>query len=282
MYEVHESPDLSEPVLVMHLRGWIDAGSCAELAIDLLSGQLGGEIVATFDDDHLIDYRSRRPTMHLDDGLIDRLEWPAIELRHATDPLGNDVLLLTGTEPDRHWRSFAEAIVDLCDRFHVTRIVGLGAFPSPVPHTRPTRVACTASSRLLADRIGHNAVRMEVPAGVQAAIEVAAAARGYDAATIWAPIPHYASTMDFPPGALGLIEALVDLTQVDVDTATMRDAAAATVERLNELISANPEHVEMLRALEQHVDDVAAVRDTPVPSGDELAAQFQQLFDDQG
>lgn len=282
MHEIVSRPNMVDPVLVMHLRGWIDAGSAANIAMDSLTGQLEGELVATFDDDELIDYRSRRPTMYLDDGLLTKLTWPTIELRHATDPLGNDVLLLTGTEPDRHWKGFAAAVVDICHSFGVTSLVGLGAFPAPAPHTRPTKVVSTASSRSLADRIGHNAVKMEVPAGVQAAIESAAAASGFDAATIWAPIPHYATTMDYPAGAVALLDALVDLTNIDVDASPLRDAAQATLDRLNELVEANPQHVEMLRALEQHVDDLAATRDTPVPTGDELAEQFQQFFDDLG
>lgn len=264
----------------MHLRGWIDAGSAADMAMDSITGQLGGDLVATFDDDALIDYRSRRPTMSLDDGVLTKLVWPTIELSHATDPIGNEVLLLTGTEPDRHWRAFGEAVVDLLQRFGGHTIVGIGAFPAPTPHTRATKVVCTASSQLLADRIGHNAVKMEVPAGVQAAIEVAAAGRGLDAATIWAPIPHYASTMDYAGGAVSLIEAVADLTHVDIGAGPLRDAATATNNRLDELVEANPQHVEMLRALEQHVDDLEAARDTPVPSGEELAAQFQQFLDD--
>ena len=282
VYEIVSRPNMSDPVLVMHLRGWIDAGSSANLAMDSLTGQLGGELVATFDDDDLIDYRSRRPTMHLDDGLLTKLTWPTIEMRHASDPLGNDVLLLTGTEPDRHWKGFASAVVDICHSFGVVSIVGLGAFPAPAPHTRPTKVVCTASSRHLADRIGHNAVKMEVPAGVQAAIEVEAAANDFEVATIWAPIPHYATTMDYPTGAVALIDALVDLTSIDIDAGPLRDSAQATIDRLDELVEANPQHVEMLRALEQHVDDLEATRDTPVPTGDELAAQFQQFLDDIG
>ena len=282
VYEIVSRPSMNDPVLVMHLRGWIDAGSSADLAMDSLTGQLGGVLVATFDDDDLIDYRSRRPTMHLDDGLLTKLSWPNVELKHATDPLGNDLLFLTGTEPDRHWKGFASAIVDLCHSFGVTRIVGLGAFPAPAPHTRPTKVVCTASSRHLADRIGHNSVKMEVPAGVHAAVEAAAAADDVEAATIWAPIPHYASTMDYPAGAVALIEALVRLTNINVDVQPLRDAAQATLDRLNELVQANPQHVKMLQALEQHVDDLAATRDTPVPTGDELAAQFQQFLDELG
>ena len=143
-------------------------------------------------------------------------------------------------------------------------------------------VVCTASSRALADRIGHNNVKVEIPAGIQAAIESAAAAAGMAAATLWAPIPHYAATMDYPAGSVALIEALTDLTNIDLDAATLRDAATASIDRLDELVSADPQHIEMLKALERYVDDLAVARDTPVPSGEELAAQFRQFLEDQG
>jgi hypothetical protein len=55
MYEIVSRPSMSDPVLVMHLRGWIDAGSSANLAMDSITGQLGGDLIATFDDDDLID-----------------------------------------------------------------------------------------------------------------------------------------------------------------------------------------------------------------------------------
>ena len=99
---------------------------------------------------------------------------------------------------------------------------------------------------------------------------------------LWAPIPHYAATMDYPAGSVALIEALTDLTNIEIDATTLRDAASASIERLDVLVNANPQHIEMLRALERYVDDLAVARDTPVPSGDELAAQFRQFLEDQG
>ena len=97
--------------------------------------------VATFDADELLDHRARRPIMHLVDGVLTGLTWPSIELRAATDVDGNDLLLLVGAEPDHRWHAFCRAVVDLAMGFGARMVVGLGAYPAPVPHTRPTRLA---------------------------------------------------------------------------------------------------------------------------------------------
>ena len=80
--------------------------------------------------------RARRPIMHLVNGLITNLAWPSIELLAGTDAHGHDLLLLVGAEPDFEWRAFSEAVLDLALEFGCRMVVGLGAYPAPVPHTR--------------------------------------------------------------------------------------------------------------------------------------------------
>jgi len=277
VYTVQAEIDLKSPVLLMQMRGWIDAGSAAAMAMDAMVGQFELQAVATFDDDAVIDYRSRRPTMHLDDGLLANLDWPTIDLTGGKAG-HRDVLVLRGAEPDRHWRSFSTAVVDLAERFDVRRIIGVGAYPAPTPHTRKTSVVCTASTRELADAIGHNQTRMEVPAGVQAAIEVEAASRNIEAATIWAPVPHYVATMDYPEAAAALVEAVAEHGGLELDSSTLRDAADNTRQRIDQLIDGNPEHIDMLKAMETRADEMAEVRDFAVPNADELARQIEEFL----
>src|SRR4029453_11027347 len=97
--------------------------------------------VASFDADPHLDHRARRPAMLLQDGVLASLTWPAIELRAASDAAGNDLLLLVGAEPDHQWRAFTRAIVELALELDTRMVVGLGAYPAPVPHTRPARLA---------------------------------------------------------------------------------------------------------------------------------------------
>ena len=99
LYELHDRPSLDDPVMVMVLEGWIDAGYAAATAAQTLLGGLDTYPVATFDTDALLDHRARRPIMHLVDGVNTGLSWPSLELRAGIDGDGNDVLLLLGAEP---------------------------------------------------------------------------------------------------------------------------------------------------------------------------------------
>jgi len=53
--------DLVAPVLVVAFDGWVDAAGASSAATEHLAA--GGTVVATFDDDTLFDYRSRRPCL---------------------------------------------------------------------------------------------------------------------------------------------------------------------------------------------------------------------------
>ena len=84
--------------------GWVDAGSGATLAAGLLADD--GRPWATFDVDRIYDYRARRPTLGIVDGVPSELTWPELQLVHRRFA-ERDVLVLTGPEPDyrwRHWR----------------------------------------------------------------------------------------------------------------------------------------------------------------------------------
>ena len=71
----------------------------------MLENELAARPVATFDADTFIDYRARRPTMQLRDGVNTELVWPETRLLAGRDTAGHDVLLLTGHEPDANWRA---------------------------------------------------------------------------------------------------------------------------------------------------------------------------------
>src|SRR3569833_2014491 len=64
LYELADDlPALNEPVLVQALTGFVDAGSAIQLTREHLLEHLDGRVLATFDLDQLLAYRSRRPTM---------------------------------------------------------------------------------------------------------------------------------------------------------------------------------------------------------------------------
>ncbi len=279
-YELHNEPDLQSPVLVLSLEGWIDAGYAASSAGAVLLSDFDMTPVATFDADELLDHRARRPMMHLIDGVNTGLSWPGIELRSASDSAGNDLLFLLGAEPDHSWRAFTHAVVDLALQFGTRMVVGLGAYPAAVPHTRPTMLSVTASTPEVADAWPFLRGTLDVPAGVQAAIERRCAEVGLPAIGLWAQVPHYTSAMAYPAASLALLGALAEVAGVSVPTGDLADDAMTARNRLDAIIADNPEHLEMVEHLEREADH--QVQAGPLPSGDDLAAELEQFLREQG
>jgi predicted ATP-grasp superfamily ATP-dependent carboligase len=287
LYELIERPDLESPVLVMALEGWIDAGTSAAVAAEVLSDRLDTTTVARFSTEDLIDYRARRPIVHLVDGIQKGLTWPSIELRAAADEDGNDVLLLVGAEPDRQWHRFTDEVVSLVADFGTRLCVGLGAYPAPAPHTRPSAVACTASTPALAE-LGFLRASLDFPAGVQAAIEQRCEECGIPALGLWAQIPHYLvtppGTLPYPAGSLALVEALGRVGGLSLPVGDLPSQAVATRARLDELIANNPEHQAMLHQLEAAYEEQATperIEPSDLPTGDELAAELERFLREQ-
>ena len=289
LYELHDQPALDAPVLVMVLEGWIDAGYAATTAAQTLLAGLDSYPIATFDTDTLLDHRARRPIMHLLDGVNTGLSWPSLELRGGIDEAGNDVLLLLGAEPDHQWRGFTEAALTLAQAFGTRMVVGLGAYPATVPHTRPVTMSVTASTEELAAISGLLRGSLDVPAGVQAAIETRCADLDLPAVGLWAQVPHYVSgdPTPFHAGSLALIRQLERTAGLQLPTGSLADEAEATRQRLDAAVQGNPEHLSMLHALEARHDEMVQSAAGPateaeIPSADELAAEVEQFLRDQG
>ncbi len=272
------------PVLVVSMDGWIDAGMAASGAVGSLVPSVVPQVVATFDTDELLDHRARRPVVEITDGLTTGLTWPAIELRVGTDRNGAGVAALVGPEPDFRWKAFSADVVALARELDVRLAVGLGGFPAPVPHTRAVRLATTGNAPDMAHRIGFVQGTLEVPAGIQAALEVAFAEAGIPVIGLWARVPHYVAAMPFPAASAALIDGLNLVGNLSLDTAQLRTQADASLRRVDELIAQSSDHEAMVRQLEQRID--AAEGNTldlaQMPTGDEIASELERYLRTEG
>jgi predicted ATP-grasp superfamily ATP-dependent carboligase len=282
IFSTHSEPALDRPVLVVSLEGWVDAGLGATTAIASLLGQGATAPLVTFNGEHFLDQRARRPVAHIVNGVTTELTWPQTVVRHGQDGAGADVLYLVGPEPDFHWRAFTDAVVGLAKSWRVRMVVGLGAFPAPAPHTRPVKLAATApeASADLVERIGIVHGELEVPAGVMSALELAFAEVSVPAVTLWARVPHYVAGMPFPEASAALIEGLAGLTGLSLDSTGLRRAADSSRRQVDQLIADNNEHQAMVRKLEENIDasEGNAMGVDGVPSGDEIAAELEEFL----
>lgn len=280
LYTMVERPDLDAPVLIMVLKGWIDAGLGADAAAEVLTSELDTTTVARFDADALLDWRARRPVMHLEEGVNTSLTWEETELSWARDRAGNDLLLLLGNEPDHAWLGFSEQVIDLAVDLGTRLVIGLGAYPTPVPHTRRPLIAASASDPDLTEGLLRNTV--EVPTGVQGMIERRAALRGLPAIGLWAQVPHYVAAMPYPAAGLALLEAASRIGGLDLPLGDLAGRAESSRARIDELIGQNPEHQAMLDQLEHQADEQASSQQLASASGDQLVAELERFLRDQG
>ena len=286
LVEIHEHPDLTDPVMVVALEGWIDAGVAAAGAISTIISSIEGTTIATWDADRIIDHRARRPVMQIVNGVITNLEWPSTRLFAGTDSSGHDMLVLSGAEPDFEWQAFTASVLELAEDFECSRIVYLGAYPAPVPHTRGVNLAVTTASADLSEQLrGYVRGSLGVPGGIQAVIDVQANAVGIPTLGLWGQVPHYISSMPYPPASLALIDGLRDTAGLDIDVGELAGDTARTRDRLDALVAENPEHQQMVAQLEEVFDASADQQEPPtpmalgeIPSGDELAAELQEFL----
>lgn len=290
LYELRARPELDSPVLVMAPEGWIDAGLGGAGAVGALLASMETEVVATFDTDRLLDHRARRPVSKIIDGVFTDLVWPKIDLLAGHDADGRAALILAGPEPDHEWGAYADAVVELAQLFRVRMVVGLGAFPAGVPHTRTARLAATASTAELANQVGVVSGTVDVPAGILAAIERRLVTLGIPAIGIWARVPHYAATMPYPPASVQLLEGLAAIAGIRVEVPGLVEAAQATRQQLDELTANSVQHMALVRQLEAQVDsedgepsgegqtEATAAGWGTLPTGDELAAEVERFL----
>lgn len=285
-FELHGTlAALHQPVLLVQLTGWIDASGAANTAMEHITRVTDAKELLTFDGDTFIDYRARRPVMELREGVNTRIVWGAPGLRVGTDRTGKDVVILSGPEPDTAWRLFARTVGELAAELGVTKMIALGAYPYGAPHTRPVGLSSTTPSEALAKRLRHSRNSLDAPAGVAAVLEHELHGRGIEAMGFWAQIPHYVSTMAYPAGSAALIEAVEAESGLALDAMPLVKEAVTQRERLDQLVSSNPEHAEMLGKLEQAYDamhspaaiDIAS----NLPSADQLASEIEQFLRDQ-
>jgi predicted ATP-grasp superfamily ATP-dependent carboligase len=283
---VHVWPPVERPVLVVCMEGWIDAGLAASNALGHLLSTMPHELVASFDSDALIDYRARRPTLRIVNGVDKELRWAEIRLHAATNRTGRTVLILAGPEPDMRWHQFTTEVVQLASRLSVELVVGLGAFPAPVPHTRPIRLVGTSTDADLAALVGYLPASIDVPSGVQGALEVAFGDASIQAVGLWARVPHYVAAMPYPAASASLLDGLARLADIEVDTTSLHAAAATSNQQIEQLIAGSEEHAALVRQLEAQHDseqvtggaEMGTADFGDLPSGDELAAELERFL----
>jgi hypothetical protein len=281
-----------DPVLVLALDGWTDAGEGGTTAAGSLRSLAPPRRVGGFPSDALYDYRDRRPQLSIDRGLLGQPRWPELSVEVLVPTSGPALVLVTGAEPDLNWQTVGGDLVALARQVGADRYVGLGAVPGPIPHTRPVQVVCTASDAELLERFGGAHEQLVVPASCQVALEAVLRDAGLSTLGLWVRIPHYVAG-SYPEAARALLERFSSYLGTPVDLSGFDEAVADNRAKLDVAASSSEEVSEHVRQLERLYDaELEAERlateadnagaptltEEQVPSADELAAEIERFL----
>ncbi|MRJ77636.1 PAC2 family protein [Aeromicrobium sp. SMF47] len=275
--------DGSGPVLIHALDGFLGAGSAARLAAAQLRTD-HGEVIHEFDVDEMLDYRARRPMIGFRENHYADYDEPKLQVVLEHDANGVPYFLLAGPEPDFQWERFVADVHDLIEEHDVPLTLGLGAVPMGVPHTRPAMITAHGTRPELVDRQNLWSAQVTVPSSAQSLLEYRLGQWGHDAAGYVVHVPHYLAQIDYPTAALALIDALVDRTGLAIDVDALRARQGAALLEIEQQIEEQGGK-ELLGGLEEQYDAFTRgaaqsllASDEDLPSGDELADQFEQFL----
>jgi proteasome assembly chaperone (PAC2) family protein len=287
LYEVApDAPQLEEPVLLVALDGFVDAGSAARLAMEALVEGREQRVVARFDVDQLLDYRSRRPPLRFETDRWAAYSRPELDVVALTDTADTGYLLLAGPEPDMQWERFCAAVEQVVRRLGVRLVINLTAIPMAVPHTRPIGVTVHGTRPELTE--GHEAwfATAHVPGSAVGLMEFRLGEAGLDAMGFAVHVPHYLARAEYPQAARVLLDHVGLAAGLYLPTESVTKAAERTEAEIAEQVAGSEEVRQVVEALEQQYDTVASGRGErssmglagQLPSADELAAEVERFL----
>ena len=275
------------PVLVHGLEGFSDAGHAIQGATEHLREQLDSQLIVEFDADELVDYRSRRPHLKYSFDHFTEYAEPTIQMHAVKAEDGTSFLLLSGLEPDLRWDGFTESVIDLASSFGVRMYIGLGSIPLGVPHTRPTHSSAHASDVDLIRGYTAWPGEFSVPGNVSSLLELRMAEHGIPSAGFTVHVPQYLSQNSYPAAILNLVGNIASMGELELPTAELEKAVEEFTEQVNAQVAHSPEIVTAIEMMEKQYDEFMETRigsdslnpgGKPLPSGDEIGAEFERFL----
>lgn len=273
--------------LVAGVTGFADAGGAVGGFTEHLLANLDHEVVAVFDNDELLDYRARRPTMYFDQDHLADYRPPVLRLLLVRDDLGRPFLLLTGYEPDFQWDRFVAAVMLLIDRFSVASTTWVHAIPMPVPHTRAIGVTVSGNRAELIETMSVWRPNTQLPATALHLLERRLFERGDSIVGFVLLIPHYLADADYPLATLAALDSIAASTGLIFPTDSLREEGREFGSKVDEQVQGNSELERLVQSLEARHDTY--MHDNPLPSpltdesgelptADAIAAELEQFL----
>ncbi|NBR64330.1 MAG: PAC2 family protein [Micrococcales bacterium] len=280
------NPDIQVPEglhLFAAISGFTDAGSAMQQVTQQILGNLDFETIATFDNDQLLDYRSRRPVMFFEQDHIEDYQPASLSLLLVKDEVGTQFLFLNGYEPDFKWEAFASSIEVLFSYFAIRDMTWLHAIPFPIPHTRPVGVTVSGNQKNVIAKFSEWKPRTQVPGNIMHLLEFRLTQADIPSTGFVLLVPHYLSDSEYPQAAVSGIELISGHLGLVFPTDELRDEGVAFTRRITQQMAENQELSRMVESLETSFQSEKASngmgavkpREREIPDADQIAAELE-------
>ncbi|AIT61278.1 proteasome assembly chaperone family protein [Corynebacterium doosanense] len=277
------------PVLIVALQGFADAGMAVDNSANHLKAALDSRPVVSFHNDELIDYRSRRPAVTLEDNSVAEIEDLTLDIRVLRDNDETPFLLLSGPEPDMRWEAFTGAVADLADKYNVESTICLYGAPMTVPHTRPLVVSAHGNDKDLLRDLFTLDTKVTMPGSASLFLERELHKRGRKVAGYTAHVPHYIAQGPYPQATHHLLRAVAESTGLSFPLQSLEKDMERTESQLEDYLADNMEIIQVVSALEQQYDeeleryrskhpDALLPGEAPLPTGEEIGEEFERFL----
>ncbi len=265
------------------ISGFTDAGGAMQQVSESILGNLEFEIIATFDNDQLLDYRSRRPVMFFEKDHIEDYQPASLNLYLVKDEVGNPFLFLNGYEPDFKWEAFANAIEDLFDHFEIASLTWLHAIPFPIPHTRPVGITVSGNQPLVIAKYSEWKPRTQVPGNIMHLLEYRLTGKEVPSTGFVLLVPHYLADSVYPQAAVTGLELISSHLGLVFPTDELRDEGVIFIKRMSAQMAENPDFNRMVEGLEQTFSSEKSQspmgsirpRESEIPDAESIAAELE-------
>ncbi len=268
------------------LSGFTDAGSSSSQVSENIFSNLDSELIIEFNNDELLDFRSRRPVMFFDRDHISAYEPALLGIYLVQDEAGQSFLYLNGYEPDFRWDAFTAALTHIIETLAVSQFVWVHSIPFPLPHTRPLGITVSGTRSDLIERYSEWKPETQVPGNVLHLIEFRLGEAEVPCTGFVLLVPHYIADSEYPQVAITGFELISAATALVFPTDGLRAINEKFLQKLNSQLVDNNELSRLVDQLEQGyqsgkmgpVKARISPNDPMIPSADDLASDIEDYL----
>lgn len=283
-FSVSEVSGLRSPVIIMAFTGWSDTGTVTVDTARHLADAFDADTFLTVDPEDYYVFTETRPTVHIDEDGVRRLDWPENEAYAARIPgAEHDLVLIAGIEPNLRWRTFSERLSDIIAGLKPSIVCTLVARPAATPHTRPIPVTGSSADPRLAAKYGLGRSLYQGPTGILGVLHDSLRQREVPLISLAAGVPHYLNVEENPAATLALLRALEPVLGFPAPIGDLEDEVSRFLSRVEEASRGDDQIGAYVRTLEEQwnePDESTSPQDETgdLPSADDILRDVEDFL----